>query len=207
MATSRLQRRRGDGSAVVNGWVALYTLGLPDPVRARRREEVAADLREESLDAVRHGRASRLARQRVRRLIVGIPDDLAWRAFDAPDIALDLQLPMPWVPLNRWSSALLAIAAIGAAGGLALVAIPYLTAGGTAQAWAGWGPIGFMIGAAGVLAAILVSVPWPGRGVAVVVPSVLIGFAAAPVLWGCWALAAFAVTVRLVQVPSTPDHR
>jgi hypothetical protein len=207
VATSRLLGRRGDGSAVVNGWVAIYTLGLPEAIRTRRREEVAADLREEALDAVRHGRARGLVRQRLRRWLVGIPDDLAWRAFDAPDLALDLRLPMPWLPLNRWSSALLAIAAIGAAGGLALVAIPYLTAGGTGNAWAGWGPIGFMLAATGVLAAILVSVPWPSRGVAIVIPSVLVGFAAAPVLWGCWALAAFAVIVRMIQVPSTPDRR
>ena len=32
MTTSRLPGRRGDGSAVIDGWVAVYTLGLPGPI-------------------------------------------------------------------------------------------------------------------------------------------------------------------------------
>ena len=121
-------------------------------------------------------------------------------------MAEDLRLPMPWIPLTRWSSVLLAIVAIGTAGGLAVVAVPYLA--GTADgAWAGWGPFGFMVACCGVLVAIPASVPWPSRGVAIVIPSVALGLVAAPLLWGCWALAAFAVAARLIGIPSAPDRR
>ena len=157
MHASRLRGRQGDGSAMVLGWVAVYTAGLPAAMRVRRREEVASDLREESLDAVRRGDAHGLW-QRSRRLVEGIPADLAWRVFDAPDMAADLRLPMPWIPRTRWSSVLLAIVAIGTAGGLAVVAVPYLA--GTADgAWAGWFRPGFMVACCGVLVAIPASRP------------------------------------------------
>ncbi len=87
MTTSRLLGRRGDGSAVVRGWVAVYTLGLPAAIGARRRSEVAGDLADETVDAVRRGETADLRRRRLVRWFAGIPDDLTWRFVDAPELA------------------------------------------------------------------------------------------------------------------------
>jgi hypothetical protein len=199
MTASRLIGRRGDGSAVVRGWVAVYTLGLPAAMRARRRDEVAADLADETVDAVRRGERSGLRRRRLMRWVLGIPDDLAWRFMEAPAAARIIragQPPIAWVPVSRWSLALLAIVAIGAAGGLSIVAVPELTGQARADVWLGWGRYGFAVGCVAVLVAVLASIPWPGRGVAIVLPGVAVGFAAAPWLWGCWLLAVIGVGVR-----------
>ncbi|HYH93646.1 MAG TPA: hypothetical protein VD763_10835 [Candidatus Saccharimonadales bacterium] len=207
MAATRLQGRRGDGAALVLGWVACYTMGLPAAIRDRRREEVGADLREEALDAVRRGASQGLFGQRLRRWLAGIPADVAWRLVDAPDLVRHLGLTPDWVPLTRWSAALLAIVAIGASGALTLVAAPYLTGSGASASWTGWGPIGFMLGCLGVMASVIVAVPWPWRAIAIVIPSVVVGLAAAPALGGCWALSAFAVLVRAAQATSWPQRR
>lgn len=202
MATSRLRGRRGDGSAVVLGWVALYTLGLPSAMRARRREDIAAFLVDEALDAVRHGEGRRLRRRRLGRWLVGMPDDLAWRVVDAPAMAADLRLPAPWVPLSRWTSLLLAIVAVGATGAFAIVASDLLRGTAGPAAWPGWGPLGFAVSCLGIMIAVGLAVPWPTRAMAIVVPSVILGMIAAPWLWGCWALSALAMTARWIQTGS-----
>lgn len=199
MAATRRSARHGDGSAAVRGWVDLYTLGLPRAIRERRRQELHGELAEEWLDAVRRSAQAGLRRQRWGRLVRGIPDDLAWRVSDARRAAAALQGPARWVPLTRWSLALLGIVAIGAGGGFSLVALPYL--GGTADpsTWLGWGPFGFMVGSAGILLAVPVAVAWPGRALAIVIPSVAVGVLAAPWLWGCWCLGLMAIVGRHVQ--------
>ncbi len=203
MATSRLHGRRGDGSAVVLGWVAVYTLGLPTAMRARRREDIAAFLVDEALDAVRHGEGRKLRRRRLGRWLFGIPDDLAWRLVDAPAMAADLRLPAPWVPLNLWTSLLLAIVAVVATGAFAIVASDLLWGTADPAHWPGWGPLGFIISCLGIMLAVGLAVPWPNRAMMIVVPSVVLGMVAAPWLWGCWALSAFAVTARWIQTGST----
>lgn len=199
MTAVRLMGRRGDGSAVVRGWVAVYTAGLPTAMRTRRRDEVAADLADETMDAVRRGERAGLRRRRLIRWVLGIPDDLVWRFTEAPAAARIVragQPPLGWVPVSRWSFALLALVAIGTAGGLSIVGIPMLTGQAPVDVWLGWGRYGFAIGCIAVLAGVLASIPWPGRGMAIVLPGVAIGFAAAPWLWGCWLLAIIAVGVR-----------
>lgn len=206
MATSRLQGRRGDGSAVVRGWVAIYTLGLPGPLRERRRGEVAGDLADETLDAVRHGETAGLLRRRLERWLVGIPDDVAWRLIDAPADARALRQTMgetPWIPVSRLALVLLAIAAIGAGGGLSIVIGTIIDGRRTADTWLGWGPYGFIVACALVLLAVLLSVPWPRRGLAVGVVGVVLGMAAAPWVAGCWLVALFAVALRWHQA-TTP---
>ena len=146
MMTSRLLGRRGDGSAAVRGWVRLYTLGLPTPMRDRRRSEVAGDLADETVDAVRRGDRRGLFRQRVIRMILGIPADLSWRLVDAPPVARQLYGPSPWVPLTRWTLALTGIVAVLAAGGLAIVTLPVVTGQARPDLWPGWGLVGFAIG-------------------------------------------------------------
>ena len=68
-------------TALVRGWVGLYTRGLPPAVRTARRDEVDDDLwcQHEEADAV--GRSPRsLAGEILLRLFLGMPADLSWRA-------------------------------------------------------------------------------------------------------------------------------
>lgn len=197
--TSRLLGRRGDGSAAVRGWVGFYTLGLPRPMRERRRTEVVGDLADETLDAIRHGDQSVLLRQRLIRLLMGIPADLSWRLIDAPAAARQLYGPAPWVPLTRWTLALTGVVAMIEGGGLAIVTLPALTGQVRPDLWPGWGPVGFAIGSAVVLVGVLLSVFWPRLGAAVIAPGALIGLFAAPWLWGSWLLAVIAGAARAYQ--------
>lgn len=199
MVASRLLGRRGDGSAAVRGWVGLYTLGLPAPMRARRRAEVAGDLADETIDAIRHGDRSGLFRQRLIRLLLGIPADLSWRLIDAPPVARELYGPMPWVPLTRWTLALVAVVSLISAGGLAIVTWPVLTGQARPDLWPGWGPVGFALGSLFVFAGSLASVFWPRLGAALVVPGAVVGMLAAPWLWGGWLLAVIAGAARAYQ--------
>jgi hypothetical protein len=199
MAAARRRWRSGDGSAAIRGWTAFITLGLPAAMRDRRRDEVAADLDEERLDAIRTHRVATLRRQRLGRLLAGIPDDLVWRLVDARIMARDLRRTTDWVPLDRWTTLALSCLAVGVSGGFALVGAPLLTGQLTPSTWQGWGPIGFTVACIGILVAILVAVPWPGRAATLVTPAILIGFAAAPWLWGCWTLAAMAIGLRWYQ--------
>lgn len=202
MATARLPGRRGDGSAVVRGWVALYTLGLPSQMRTRRRDEVAGDLADENIDAVRRSDVTDLRRRRLTRWVLGIPADLAWRFLDAPATArlIAARRPRyPWVPLSRWTAAMVAIVVIGAGGATAIVSIPMMAGQTTPTTWPGWGSAGFIVGCLFVIAGVLASVPWPRRGAAIVIPGVVVGFAAAPWLWGCWLLALISVALRAYE--------
>jgi len=61
-------------------WVEFYTRGLPDDVAGDRREELLADLHDQSAEAAELGTASRrAAREILVRAIKGAPADLAWR--------------------------------------------------------------------------------------------------------------------------------
>ena len=199
MWPSRLQGRRGDGSTAVRGWVGFYTLGLPAPMRERRRAEVAGDLADETLDAIRHGDRSGLFGQRLVRLVLGIPADLSWRFIDAPPTARQFYGPTPWVPLTRWTLALTGTVALIAAGGLAIVTVPALTGQARPDLWPGWGPVGFAIGSTVVLIGTVGSVFWPRLGAAIIVPGAVIGLLAAPWLWGSWLLAVIAGAARAYQ--------
>jgi hypothetical protein len=63
---------------VVRAWTRVYTYGLPPAERIARRAEIDSDLWESKHDpdASRGGWA---AMQVLARLLIGIPDDLAWR--------------------------------------------------------------------------------------------------------------------------------
>jgi hypothetical protein len=65
---------------VAEGWVALYTRGLPGEVRDARRAELRSDLWEHLRDATGdgHGRL-RWSVQVAGRVLRGMPDDLWWR--------------------------------------------------------------------------------------------------------------------------------
>lgn len=198
MATSRLLGRRGDGSAVVNGWVAIYTLGLPGAMRARRRDELAAHLLDEGIDAVRRGEVAGLRRRRLIRWFLGIPDDVLWRLTDAR--AMAQRYPSsPWTPLSRWTSLLLATVALGAGGGFVIVASALIDGGIAAGTWPAPGPQGFLLACLAALMGIVASVPWPRAGLSLAVVGVIIGTLTAPWLWGCWGMALIAVGLRWHQ--------
>jgi hypothetical protein len=202
MTASRLGGRRGDGAAVVRGWVAFYTLGLPAEIRGRRRAEVAGDLADETLDAVRRGATGDLRQRRLVRLLLGIRDDLAWRVVDARSMARasrSASLPSQWTPTSKVSLTLLAIVAIGAGGALGIVLVPWLDGSARPDGWLGWGPYGFIVACAIVLGSVLLAVPWPSRGLRLGIGGVVLGMAAAPWLWGCWMLALIALAVRWRQ--------
>lgn len=183
----------------MRGWVALYTLGLPAGMRARRQDEVAGDLADETVDAIRRGDRAGLFLRRVVRLLLGIPADLSWRLIDAPAVARQSYGPTPWVPLTRWTLALTAIVAVIAGGGLAIVTWPALTGHARPDLWPGWGPVGFALGSLVVLVGVVASVFWPRLGAALVVPGAVIGLLAAPWLWGSWLLAVIAGAARAYQ--------
>ena len=206
MPTSRLPWRGGDGSAAVRGWVEVYTVGLPAEMRRRRRDEVAGDLADETLDAIRRGRRRGLFRQRMVRLASGIPADVLWRLVDAPRMAQAMHGSVPWVPLTRWTLALSGIAAVVAAGGLIIVTLPALTGQARPDLWPGWGPVGFALGSLIVLLGVVTSLPWPRLGAVLVVPGAVIGFLASPWLWGSWLLAVIAGAARAYQAEDDAER-
>jgi hypothetical protein len=196
LAPRRRTIARDHGAALVRGWVALYTFGLPGVVRARRRAEIDADLAEETLDAVRHATVEGLAGRRVIRLLMGLPADLAWRLLDAPAMAADLRIDAPWVPPTRWTLIGLGVAAIGTAGALTLVAGALLDTSARSDPWIGWGPYGFAAACVAALVAVVVAIPSPSRAMMVVVPAAALGTIAAPWFVGPWLLVVIAVGAR-----------
>ncbi|HEX6474993.1 MAG TPA: hypothetical protein VF114_07910 [Candidatus Limnocylindria bacterium] len=67
-------------ASLVRGWVDFYTRGLPDDVRATRRDEVADDLWCQHEEAALADRSSSsLSVEMFLRLLLGVPSDLSWR--------------------------------------------------------------------------------------------------------------------------------
>ena len=76
-----MSRLPADRSAhLVRWWARRYTAGLDQTTTAFRRAEIDSDLAEH--DRYRHETgwpASRIGRERVRRLLAGVPADIGWR--------------------------------------------------------------------------------------------------------------------------------
>jgi hypothetical protein len=73
-----LSASSGLASRLCMSWVHWYTRRLPDDVSATRRDEIASDLWEQSVDqSDRSPVAAQL--EVMRRLVFGVPADLAWR--------------------------------------------------------------------------------------------------------------------------------
>ena len=86
-------------------------------------------------------------------------------------------------PCSRsWSS--------GPAAAMVIVVDPVPVAGQTTSTtWPGWGPIGFIVGCLVVIVGVArVGAVAEARARRSSCPSVVVGFAAAPWLWGCWLL-------------------
>ena len=67
-------------TALVRGWVRLYTRDLPPAAAERRRDEIAADLH----DHVDHDRSAGVGERRIAlrvagRMVRGVPADASWR--------------------------------------------------------------------------------------------------------------------------------
>ena len=70
----------GRSASLVQGWVDLYTRGLPAELREGRRDEIAGDLWSQFEEAAVIGRSERATANEVLvRLIAGIPADISWR--------------------------------------------------------------------------------------------------------------------------------
>jgi hypothetical protein len=70
--------------ALVRGWTRFYTCGLSADVRDARRAEIASDLWECQQDLTsRHGVQEAL--QVLGRLLLGVPDDVAWGLMRVPN--------------------------------------------------------------------------------------------------------------------------
>lgn len=80
----------GEGSlalavTLTRAWTRVYSAGLPPPVRARRRLEIEADIADLVADSHSNGRRTgEIAAHVAARLLLGVADDLAWRAEEAP---------------------------------------------------------------------------------------------------------------------------
>jgi len=72
---------------VVQNWTRCYTATVPEPDRAARRAELAADVHDHLADlADRQVGGYRAALEILRRLVLGVPADLAWALQpDAPE--------------------------------------------------------------------------------------------------------------------------
>jgi hypothetical protein len=73
-------RALGLAAALVRGWTHVYTWRLEPAVRDTRRAEIESDLWEFQQDSER---GTRPAAHVLARLLIGIPDDLVWRAENA----------------------------------------------------------------------------------------------------------------------------
>jgi hypothetical protein len=67
-------------TALAGTWTAIYTAGMPHPLRQIRRNEIASDLWECSAEVARgEQRVGHAAAEIIARLFLGIPDDIFWR--------------------------------------------------------------------------------------------------------------------------------
>ena len=111
-------------TVAVLGWARLYTAVVPAPVRVDRRDELASDLCDHLAD-LRARRVSPAAAtiEILRRLVAGMPDDLAWAltTMEHTTMKEDTMARMRTLAVAGWAFALVT-AALGlwtAAAGLA----------------------------------------------------------------------------------------
>ena len=72
---------RDRAPSTVLAWCTWYTRGLADDVATERHDEIAADLHDHRVDALRRDEpAGRHARAVVTRALLGAPADLSWRS-------------------------------------------------------------------------------------------------------------------------------
>ena len=161
---------------IVRTWVGWYTRGLSAEVATARRELIEADLWDERRHAEQLGEEGSLGRQRVDRLVRGIPADLTWR--------LERWRGGNRVPrrnlmsISKLELVLLlgvgGLCGIGLVGGLMTIANPDPTR------WESWGPYGLVAGLALSELGLLVAIPRPAAGLALAIAGTLVAMAAMP---------------------------
>jgi hypothetical protein len=163
---------------IVRGWVGWYTRGLSTEVATARRELIEADLWDERRHARQLGDEGSLGRQRIDRLVRGIPADLTWHWEQRRGRSrASRRNPMA---ISRLELVLLlgvaGLYGIGLVGGLMMVANPDPTR------WESWGPYGLVAGLALSVLGLLVAIPRPAAGLALAVVGTVVAMAAMP--WG-----------------------
>jgi hypothetical protein len=163
-------------ASVVRRWVDGYSRGLPADVRAARRDEIEADLWDESLAAVALGRATSIDRQRLDRLIRGIPADVTWRLGQRRGATR--KTGRDTVRISRVELILL----LGVAafyGLLLLVALPAITAPDPDR-WGGWGPYGMLAGLSLSVTGLILAIRRPAAGLVIAMAGTAIAMFAMP---------------------------
>ena len=170
----------GDRSAAaVRVWVGWYTARLPPEIAAARRDLIDADLWDEAHAAQGLGVTRELGRQRVSRLVRGIPADLTWRLGQSR--ANRNATGRGTMRISRRETVVLA--SVGALYGAGLVAALMTLTGVDPERWGGWGPYGLSAALALCVAGLIVAFPRPAVGLALTVAGALVGLFAMPWAW------------------------
>lgn len=197
-------------TGIVRSWTRVYTAGLRRPVRDARREEIASDLWEHAEAGARDGTATRsVAGQILARCLLGIVDDVSWRASTAVrtkqergGVDMKQRIKSDW-----WLPAPLIIVAFGVVGVAA-----HATAGGFESWWSDtsiWNPSPLArAGSVVLVATMFIGLPslavaarrsHPGWTLVLLLPAILV--CVSPLLWGeasWWQLISIVGIVALV---------
>ncbi len=161
-------------AAIVRAWVGCYTIGLSAEIAMKRKELVEADLWDESREAEQVGVARSVARQRMGRLVRGIPADVSWRLERRHDNNPGRdQMRISKVELIL----LLGVVALCGAGmipGLMAIIDPDPTK------WQSWGPYGMVGGLALCVVGLVLAIPRPSVGLTVALAGTALAMAAVP---------------------------
>ncbi len=161
-------------ASAIRAWVAVYTKGLPAADASERRVLIEADLWDEAQAADWMGETSGLARQRLSRLVRGVPADVTWRLEQQRRIT-----KMPRRTEMRISKGQLA--AIGAVTILYVVMVVGLLASPSFREWAGMGVS--ILGLGLSIVGLLLAIPRPQAGFAVGMIGTGLAFLAMPWLF------------------------
>ncbi len=166
-------------AAAVQAWVGLYTRRLPRAVAAERRALIDSDLWDEAQVAGLIGGSGTLARQRVSRLVRGLPDDLTWRLDQGRATRRATQGGT--MRISRVEAVLLA--SIGVIYGAFLIVSLFWLTQPDPDRWGGWGPFGLSTSLAVGVAGLVLAFRWPIIGFTLAVAGTLVAAAAMPWAW------------------------
>ena len=166
-------------AAAVQAWVGWYTSRLPEAVAAERRALIDSDLWEEAQLAGLTGGNGALARQRVSRLIRGVPDDVTWRVDQGR--ASRRAAKGDTMRISRTET--IVLASVGAIYGAFLIVSLFWLTQPDPDRWGGWGPYGLAASLALSVAGLIVAFPRPAVGFALAVAGTLVAVAAMPWAW------------------------
>ena len=169
----------GRASAAVRKWVRFYTWRVPPAVAAERRELIESDLWDETQAAQWLGETNVLGRQRLSRLVRGMPADVTWRLGQAR--ARRRTGARETMPASRTETVVLGIG--GVIYGAGFIAAVMALARTDPERWGGWGPYGLATALALCVAGLVLAFPRPAAGLAVAVIGTLVAVVAMPWAW------------------------